>query len=122
MTTKELSRRQPRWAERLAAFDFEIQYRKGSMNPAHEPSRRLDYKPPKGESELLLPTLQLKLRVNSVFKRNRREGDMKVDSPARPKSTRDEGKRYRINVDKMSTTTPVVGKEKSTDKLVDVTT
>ena len=39
MTTKELSRRQVRWAERLAAFDFEIQYRKGSMNPADRPSR-----------------------------------------------------------------------------------
>src|SRR5437016_12340465 len=34
MTTKELSRRQARWAERLATFDFEIQYRKGSTNPA----------------------------------------------------------------------------------------
>src|SRR5256714_2240449 len=110
MTTKELSSHQARWAERLAAFDFEIQYRKGSTNPADGPSRRLDYEPPEGENELLLPTLQLKLRVNSVFKRNRRGDDMEVDSPARPESEMDEGE------------TPVVGKDRSTDVLVDAAT
>src|SRR5436190_23265350 len=110
MTTKKLSRQQARWAERLAAFDFEIQYYKGSTNPADGPSWRLDYEPLEGESELLLPTLQLKLRVNSVFKRNRRGDDMEVDSPARPESKMDEGEK------------PVVGKDRSTDIIVDVTT
>src|SRR5437016_2964387 len=110
MTTKELSRRQARWAERLAAFDFEIQYRKGSTNPADGPSRRPDYEPPEGESKLLLPMLQLKLRVNLIFKRNRRGDDMEVDSPARLESEMDEGE------------TPVVGKGRSTDILVNVTT
>ena len=32
MTTKVLNRRQVRWAEALAAFDFRIQYRKGNEN------------------------------------------------------------------------------------------
>ena len=63
MTTKELSRRQARWAERLAAFDFEIKYHKGTSNPADGPSRRPDYEPTSNEEQtLLLPTLQQKLR------------------------------------------------------------
>ena len=40
MTTKALSRRQARWAETLAAYDFRIAYRKGSLNPADGPSRQ----------------------------------------------------------------------------------
>src|SRR5438270_474798 len=56
ITTKELSRCQARWAERLAAFDFEIQYRKGSTNPADGPSRPPDDEPP-------VPTLMLALVV-----------------------------------------------------------
>ena len=59
---------------------------------------------------MLLPTLQLVLRVNSVFKRNGRGDDMEVVSPARPESERDEGE------------TPVVGKDRFTDILVDVAT
>ena len=59
---------------------------------------------------MLLLMLQLKLRVNSVFKRNRRGADMEVDSPARPESKMDEGE------------TPVVGKDRSTDVLVDAAT
>lgn len=43
MTTKELTRRQMRWAEQLAAFDFVIEHRPGSKNPADAPSRRADY-------------------------------------------------------------------------------
>ena len=54
--------------------------------------------------------LQLKLRVNSVFKRNRRGDDMEVDSPARPESKMDEGE------------TPVVDKDRPTDVLVDAAT
>src|SRR5438045_2049429 len=54
--------------------------------------------------------LQLKLRVNSVFKGNCRGDDMEIDSPARPKSEMDEGE------------TPVVGKDRSTDVLVNAAT
>ena len=43
MGTKALSRRQARWAEALAAFDFTIQYRKGKENPADGLSRRPDH-------------------------------------------------------------------------------
>ena len=43
MTTKELSRRQARWAEYMASFDFAIVFRAGSTNPADAPSRRPDY-------------------------------------------------------------------------------
>ena len=64
MTTKELTRRQARWAERLAAFDFVIEHRPGTLNPADAPSRRPDYAPKEGEfmENSLLPTLQEKLR------------------------------------------------------------
>src|SRR3989440_10760034 len=44
MTTKTLTRRQARWAEFLASFDFVIVYRKGKDSPADGPSRRPDYK------------------------------------------------------------------------------
>jgi hypothetical protein len=66
MTTKELSRRQVRWAERLSAFDFQIEYRKGTNNPADGPSRRPDYGPIEGnaEAQLLLPTLWNKLKMS----------------------------------------------------------
>jgi hypothetical protein len=43
MSTKELSKRQARWAERLAAFDFVILHKPGLKNPADVPSRRPDY-------------------------------------------------------------------------------
>jgi transposase InsO family protein len=43
MTTKELTRRQARWAEELAAYDFVIEHRSGKTNPADAPSRRPDY-------------------------------------------------------------------------------
>ena len=42
MTKRKLNRRQARWAEELAAFDFALEYRTGSSNPADGPSRRLD--------------------------------------------------------------------------------
>ena len=63
MTKKELNRRQARWAERLSAFDFEIVYRSGKLNPADGPSRRPDYELPQEASSALLPTLQQKLRA-----------------------------------------------------------
>jgi RNase H-like domain found in reverse transcriptase/Reverse transcriptase (RNA-dependent DNA polymerase) len=43
MTTKNLQGRQVRWAEYLAVFDFEIQYRKGKDNPADGLLRRPDH-------------------------------------------------------------------------------
>lgn len=43
MTTKLLNRRQMRWAEVLAAYNFTIQWRRGKDNPADGLSRRPDY-------------------------------------------------------------------------------
>jgi hypothetical protein len=43
MTTKELTPKQARWAEELARFDFEVEYKLGQDNPADAPSRRSDY-------------------------------------------------------------------------------
>ncbi|KFY86131.1 hypothetical protein V498_07592 [Pseudogymnoascus sp. VKM F-4517 (FW-2822)] len=49
-TTKVLNRRQVRWAETLAAYNFTITYRKGSENArADALSRRTDYIGPKQE-------------------------------------------------------------------------
>ena len=66
MTTKELNARQVRWAEKLSAYDFYIEYRKGKLNPADGPSRRPDLMKPDGSEEnndAFLPTLQNKLRI-----------------------------------------------------------
>ena len=65
MTTKELTAKQIRWAEKLAAFDFKIEYRKGKLNPADAPSRRPDIFKPDGSEDNnddFLPTLRNKLR------------------------------------------------------------
>ena len=65
MTTKELNAKQIRWAEKLAAFDFTIEYRKGKLNPADAPSRRPDIVKPDSSEEnndSFLPTLRNKLR------------------------------------------------------------
>ena len=43
ITKRALTSRQARWAERLAEFDFLIEYRIGKTNPTDGPSRRLDY-------------------------------------------------------------------------------
>ena len=61
MTKKELNRRQARWAEKLSAFDFEIEYRTGKSNPADGLSRRPDYESNVNHAEQLLPALQQKL-------------------------------------------------------------
>ena len=69
MTTKELSPKQARWAEELARFDFEIEYKPGANNPADGPSRRPDYAQglrvgeQKALQDAMLPTLQQKLRI-----------------------------------------------------------
>jgi hypothetical protein len=51
-TTKVLNRRQARWAQELAAYDFKIGYRPGSQNGKPDAlSRRSEYRPEKGGSE-----------------------------------------------------------------------
>ena len=62
MTTKELTRRQARWAELLSAFDFIIEHRPGIKNPADAPSRRPDYAR-ENQDQVLLPSLHNKLRL-----------------------------------------------------------
>lgn len=68
MTTKTLSGRQGRYAERLAAYDFEIMHKPGISNPADGLSRRPDYAVGfKGQLQTsvlsgMLPTLQEKIR------------------------------------------------------------
>jgi hypothetical protein len=66
MKTTELSRRQARWAEKLAAFDFIIEYRKGKLNPADAPSRRPDYVNEYSTDRTMLPSLREKLRRGLV--------------------------------------------------------
>ena len=72
MTTKELSPKQARWAEELARFDFEIEYKPGANNPADGPSRRPDYAQglrvgeQKALQDAMLPTLQQKLRIWTI--------------------------------------------------------
>src|SRR5437762_10473422 len=43
MSTKILNRRQARWAELLAEYDFMFEHIPGKTNPADGPSRRPDY-------------------------------------------------------------------------------
>jgi hypothetical protein len=66
MTTKTFNRRQIRWVERLAAFDFDIIYQKEEINPADGPSRKSDYEEKNKFSvqshQLLLLIMQQKLR------------------------------------------------------------
>jgi transposase InsO family protein len=69
MTTQTLSGRQARIAEYLAAFDFTIEYKKGTANPSDGLSRRPDYfagfkdAVKRVQLEGMLPTLQEKLRA-----------------------------------------------------------
>ncbi|CRG88523.1 Retrotransposable element Tf2 155 kDa protein type 3 [Talaromyces islandicus] len=71
-TTKELSRHQARWAEYLSAFDFNIEYRPGSKNPADAPSRRPDYMDGVEEDTTTLPTLQRKLQMGHFGKQEQK--------------------------------------------------
>ncbi|KNG45587.1 gag/polymerase/env polyprotein [Stemphylium lycopersici] len=72
MTTKELSPKQARWAEELARFDFEIEYKPGADNLADGLSRRPDYAQglwvgeQKALQDAMLPTLQQKLRIWTI--------------------------------------------------------
>ena len=61
MTKRKLNSRQMRWAEELAAFDFVLEYRTGSSNPADGPSRRPDFER-KTVEDTWLPTLHNKLK------------------------------------------------------------
>ena len=61
MTKRKLNGRQVRWAEELAAFDFILEYRTGSSNPADGPSRRPDLAGNDSE-DTSLPILHYKLR------------------------------------------------------------
>src|SRR5438552_4100826 len=84
MTTKELTRRQARWAEKLSAFDFEIVHRAGKANPADGHSRRPDYEPDENwENDILLPTLQNKLK-RSLTDRQTQEGTTAVENEDSP--------------------------------------
>ena len=50
MTTPNLTRRQLKWAEKLAEYNFNVTYREGKKNPADGLSRRPDYKLPKAST------------------------------------------------------------------------
>ena len=52
MTTLNLTRRQLKWAKKLAEYIFNITYREGKKNPADGLSRRPDYKLPKASTTL----------------------------------------------------------------------
>ena len=52
MTTPNLTRRQLKWAEKLAEYDFNVTYREGKKNPANGLSKRPDYKLPKASTTL----------------------------------------------------------------------
>ena len=65
MTKKELNSRQARWAQILAAYDFEIFHRSSNKNSADGPSRRFDYEKISSLKITLLSTLQNKLTLSS---------------------------------------------------------
>ena len=59
MTTKTLNRRQARWAQFLADFDFRFAHIPGTKNPADAPSRRPDYVPKEGDEHVTQQTTNL---------------------------------------------------------------
>lgn len=63
MTKRKLNGRQARWAEELAAFDFVLEYRSGSSNPADGPSRRPDHHLGSGLDSVQMVDLSSKLRT-----------------------------------------------------------
>jgi hypothetical protein len=82
MHTTKLNDRQARYAEELARYDFEIEYKPGVSNPADGISRRPDYargykEEGKRESlDAMLPTLRNKLRMMGL-----EEGSSGATSP-----------------------------------------
>ncbi|SLM38535.1 gag polymerase env [Lasallia pustulata] len=66
MTTSNLMRRQLKWAEKLAEYDFNITYREGKKNPANGLSRRPNYKLPKASTTATAAeTVQQSFRLGS---------------------------------------------------------
>ena len=66
LTTKNLLKRQVRWAEKLASYHFTMIYRKGGLNPADGPLRRPDYmaggqEDPESTNEGIVQRLQAQL-------------------------------------------------------------
>lgn len=83
-SAKKLSAKQARWAQLLAAYDFEIEYKPGVRNPSDAPSRRPDFfEDGEGEEDVgLLPTLQQKLKLNALKPSTRLAGLISLeDSP-----------------------------------------
>ncbi|SLM34248.1 gag polymerase env [Lasallia pustulata] len=52
MTTPNLTRRQLKWAKKLAEYDFNVTYQEGKKNPADGLFKRSDYKLPKASTTL----------------------------------------------------------------------
>ena len=66
MTTLNLTRRQLKWAEKLAEYDFNVIYQEGKKNPADGLSRRPDYKLPKASTtSTAAETVQQSFRLGS---------------------------------------------------------
>ena len=65
MTKKKWNSRQARWAQILAAYDFEIFHRSNNKNFANSPSKRPDYKKISSLKITLLLTLHNKLTLSS---------------------------------------------------------
>ena len=61
MSTKVLNRRQARWAELLADYDFVLIHTPGKRNPADGPSRRPDYTENQLPTGSLIPSQALRL-------------------------------------------------------------
>lgn len=72
MSQVSLNGRQARWAMTLAAYDFVIEHRPGSKNPADGPSRRPDYEADSGPitdrlSELQTMLLKKRARIGAAL-------------------------------------------------------
>ena len=50
MTTSNLIKKQLKWAEKLAEYNFNVTYQEGNKNPANDLLRRADYKLPKAST------------------------------------------------------------------------
>jgi transposase InsO family protein len=84
-TTKILNRRQARWAQDLAEFDFKIIYRPGPQNgKADALSRRSEFRPLRGDSGENQP-------INTVLKKGQLEQPIRSTSYARRKEDQDLG-------------------------------
>jgi hypothetical protein len=73
MSTKVLNRRQARWAELLAGYDFVLIHIPGTKNPADEPSRRLDLWAGRARSYRLSPPYSFQSSLSDVIAQRYRE-------------------------------------------------